>query len=236
MLAVGIGVGCGGKQVIERLGRHLKRPEVREGVQENLLELGGDRVGEDGRRGSRDGRVMSRSAPAAQWMAELRLFRSRRAGALPGALPNFPLDARVSTRGEFWSPRSTDLPFDESRINEWGFHAPQGHQSRTAGLPARSSGKLATPRPRVPGDPATVRPWSPRDRAAWVASRPHLPRDQTAALRNGGSLRRGSRRRKLVDLRPPSEELPAAREARAGGHSRPRPPPRPSPGGTHLGG
>jgi hypothetical protein len=35
------------KKVIERLGRHLHRREVRETVQENLLELGADRVGEE---------------------------------------------------------------------------------------------------------------------------------------------------------------------------------------------
>jgi hypothetical protein len=35
------------KKVIERLGRHLKRPEVRERVQANLLEEGAARVGEE---------------------------------------------------------------------------------------------------------------------------------------------------------------------------------------------
>jgi len=35
------------KKVIERLGRHLKRREVRERVEKNLLELGAERVGEE---------------------------------------------------------------------------------------------------------------------------------------------------------------------------------------------
>lgn len=35
------------KKVIERLGRHLRRREVRERVQQNLLELGADRVGKE---------------------------------------------------------------------------------------------------------------------------------------------------------------------------------------------
>jgi hypothetical protein len=35
------------KKVIERLGRHLNRPEVRERVRRNLLELGAPRVGEE---------------------------------------------------------------------------------------------------------------------------------------------------------------------------------------------
>lgn len=35
------------KKVIERLGRHLERPEVRRQVQENLLEVGAGRIGEE---------------------------------------------------------------------------------------------------------------------------------------------------------------------------------------------